>query len=77
MMIVKVKIEDRGDGGIRVSSDELPGLILSGRNRTKVLVAIEPAVRSLLTAKGESPDYLRIDADCSAASLVGGGTDPD
>ena len=61
-MIVKVNIENRDDGGIRVWSDDLPGLILSGKDRTKVIADIEPAVRVLLRHKGKEPDRLRIDA---------------
>lgn len=59
---VKVNLEDRGDGGLRVWSDELPGLILSGPNKTKIISAIEPAVRALLAMKGEHINDLRIDA---------------
>ena len=47
-MIVNVLIQDRPGGGIRVSSDELPGLILSGPDRVKVMAAIPAAVRALL-----------------------------
>ena len=71
MKIVKVKVEDREDGGLRVTSDELPGLMLSGKNRTQIIFAIEPAVRVLLERKSEVFDRLRIDADCSAATIVG------
>ena len=61
-MIVQVNIAGREDGGIRVWSDELPGLILSGSTPIKVLTAIVPACRVLLERKGVKPDSLRIDA---------------
>lgn len=68
--IVNVNVEDRGDDGLCVSSDELPGLILSGKDKTKILFAIEPAVKALLRAKGEDADDIRIDANCSHATIA-------
>jgi hypothetical protein len=65
-MIVSINIEERADG-ICVSSDDLPGLMLSGRDRTKIIAAIEPAVRALLKHKGIEPKSLRIDASVSGA----------
>lgn len=38
-----VTLEIREDGGLRVYSDELPGLILSGENPAKVAADIVPA----------------------------------
>jgi hypothetical protein len=61
-MIISVTIEDRGDDGIRVFSDDLPGLILAGRNRPGIIAAIEPAAREILKRKGIEPSVLRIDA---------------
>jgi len=61
-VIVQVNIAGREDGGVRVWSDDLPGLILSGKVPIKVLTAIEPACRALLEYKGIKPDSLRIDA---------------
>lgn len=56
---IKVMIEDRPDGGVRVWSNDLPGLILSGQNRMKILAAIEPAARALLEFNGiEKPDFV-------------------
>lgn len=60
--IVNITLEDRPDGGLRVSSEELPGLILSGSNKGQVLSAIEPAVRTLLAMKGEHVEGLQINA---------------
>lgn len=59
---IKVTIENREDGGANVSSDELSGLLLSGRNRMKILAAIEPAVRAILKHNGEDFGELVIDA---------------
>lgn len=58
---IKITVEDREDGSVNVSSPDLPGLILSGHNRTGILSAVEPAVRAILERKGESPDIV-IDA---------------
>ncbi len=54
-------IEDREDGGIRVYSDDLPGLVLSGKNRVAVMADIESAVRIILEHNGEDASNLRID----------------
>jgi hypothetical protein len=60
-MIVMAFVERRSDGGVKVWSEDLPGLILSGKDRTKVLAAIDPAVKALLGHKGKMPACLRID----------------
>lgn len=59
---VKVTIESREDGGVSVSSEDLPGLILAGADRVRILAAIEPAARAILERKGEDADVI-IDAD--------------
>lgn len=61
-MIIKVNIENRSDGGMRIWSDDLPGLMLSGRNRTAIIANIEPAARAILMRKGIEFADLRIDA---------------
>lgn len=61
-MTITVFLESRPDGGIRVWSDDLPGLILSGRDRTKVIADIEPAAIALLKYKGVDVSNIRIDA---------------
>ena len=38
-----IKLEVREDGGLRVYSDELPGLILSGADPAKVMADVVPA----------------------------------
>ena len=52
MMVITVTLEDRPDGGLRVTSDILPGLILSGKNKHAICEAIAPAIRYLLEAQG-------------------------
>ena len=49
---VVVTLEDRGDGGLRVSSQDLPGLILSGPEKHRVCDSIAPAIKALLEYKG-------------------------
>ena len=51
---VVVSLEDRADGGLRVSSQDLPGLILSGSDADKVCNNIAPAIKALLEYKGVS-----------------------
>src|SRR4051794_35235146 len=50
--VVTVTLEDRGDGGLRVYSEVLPGLILSGPNRQTVCDTIVPAIQALFERKG-------------------------
>lgn len=47
-MKVTITLEDREDGGLRVYSDDLPGLILSHSDRTKVGSDIVPAIDALI-----------------------------
>lgn len=47
-IVVGVTIEERSDGGIRVSSRDLRGLHLSGLDRDHVWCMIAPAITSLL-----------------------------
>lgn len=50
--VVTVILEDREDGGLRVYSDDLPGLILAGPDRTKVAGAIISAIEAIFMHKG-------------------------
>ena len=45
-------MEDRADDGLRVYSDDLPGLVLSGRDKRGVADAIVPAIRALFEHRG-------------------------
>ena len=61
MRIITVQIENMSDESIRIYSDDLPGLILSGKNKTAILASIEPAIKTILKAKNEDTN-IRIDA---------------
>lgn len=52
LTVVNVTLEDREDGGLRVHSDDLAGLILSGANRDTVAAQIAPSIKALLEHKG-------------------------
>lgn len=49
---ITVSLEDREDGGARVCSADLPGLILSSPDRRKVIEAIVPTMTTLLGKLG-------------------------
>jgi hypothetical protein len=69
--IINVSIEDRGDGSVYVWSDDLPGLILSGKLRTRILAGILPAARAILEHKGEDASDLQINATFITAAQPG------
>lgn len=48
---VTISIERRPDGGVRVYSDDMPELVLSGRDVASVLRDIVPAVETILGAR--------------------------
>jgi len=52
---ITIVLEDREDGGLRVWSDDLPGLVLSGRDRLKVGSDIVPAVDALVEYRRSRP----------------------
>jgi len=52
LTIVTVTLADREDGGLRVYSDDLPGLILSGNTKQDVLAKTAPAIQALFEHKG-------------------------
>jgi hypothetical protein len=52
LTIVSVTVEDRTDGGIRVSSRDLPNLMLSGQKKDAICAAIAPAIQAILERKG-------------------------
>lgn len=51
-IILTVTLVDRDDGGLSVSSDDLPGLIMSGSDKDKVAKAIAPAIRAIFEHRG-------------------------
>lgn len=59
--IINVTIEN-GPGDTRVYSDDLPGLILVGKNRAGIIASILPAARAILAHKGEDTSDVRVDA---------------
>jgi hypothetical protein len=50
--VITVILADRETGGLRAYSDDLPGLILSGRDRDDVFGKIAPAIEALFRHKG-------------------------
>lgn len=46
-------LQEREDGGLRVWSDDEPGLILSHRDPNRVLADIFPAIRALRAFRAE------------------------
>jgi len=57
--VVTVTLEDRGDGGLRVFSDTLPGLILSGADKKDVCACIIPAIGAIFEHKGLKVSQIR------------------
>lgn len=51
-MNITIKLMSREDGGLRVCSDDVPGLILSGADPSKVCADIWPVVQALLAHNG-------------------------
>lgn len=52
-LIVTLKVEDRPDGGITVTADDVPGLLLSGADRRLIWSVVGLSVERLLrTNKG-------------------------
>jgi hypothetical protein len=52
LTVITVTLEDREDKGLRVYSDDLPGLILSGPDRAAVAALIIPSIQALFEHKG-------------------------
>jgi hypothetical protein len=52
LTVVTVTLTDREDGGLQVHSDDLPGLILSGSDRSVIAAAIIPAIQAIFKHKG-------------------------
>lgn len=45
--MTSIHIAARSDGGLRVWSDDMPGLVLSGSNPDKVMASILPAISAI------------------------------
>ena len=48
---IVLKIQQRKDGGVRVWSDDVPGLVLSGPDPEAVRRDVRPAVEEILSAR--------------------------
>lgn len=46
---ITVEIQRREDGGLRVRSNEVPGLVLSHRDPDRVIADIQPALEAILS----------------------------
>jgi len=53
--LLTVILQRREDGGLRVFSNEVPGLILSGQYPQKVLDDIKPALETIMGRKLDVP----------------------
>ena len=51
---IKITIGPREDGGVRIWSDDMPGLILSGSDPLKVMADIGPALKVLIEYKRQA-----------------------
>ncbi len=47
---ISVIFEDRSDGGVRAYSDDVPGFVLSHKNREALFADVEPALSVILTS---------------------------
>jgi len=52
---IKITIGPRSDGGVRIWSDDIPGLILSGSDPLKVMADIGPALKALIEYQKQNP----------------------
>jgi hypothetical protein len=52
LTVVSVTLADREDGGLRVYSDDLPGLILSGADREHTCSLITVAIQEIFAYQG-------------------------
>lgn len=53
---VTLRIIDREDGGLRIWSDDLPGLVLSHRDQSAVWRDLGPAIEVLLNHNRQKSD---------------------
>lgn len=73
--VVNVDITEREDGGIRVSSRDLPGLLLSGDNKEAIISSIAGAIEAIFEHRG----YMNIKVDMARPvnEIMNGGTPQD
>lgn len=72
---ITVSLEDREDGGARVCSNDLPGLILSGPDRRAVIEFIAPTMKAILEHLGFKG--IMIHPSKSVAEILDGGNPQD
>ena len=53
--VIPVTLNDRPNGGVAVSCEQLPGLILAGEDRQSIVAALPNALRMLLEYMGYDP----------------------
>ena len=53
-IVVTVTLEDRGDAGLRVWSEALPGLVLSGPDKHAICDAIAPSIQAIMEYQGHT-----------------------
>lgn len=73
--VVRVTLTDRADGGLRVHSEDLPGLVLSGPSQQQVCERIAPAIKALLEHKGIQ--VVSVSAGQSMPEVLGQGSPRD
>ena len=73
--VVNVDIADREDGGIRVSSKDLRGLLLSGDDKQKVISSIAPAIEAIFRHRGHG--NVKVDMARPVSEIMDGGTPQD
>lgn len=60
---VTITLHQRDDGGLRVTSDDLPGLLVSGSDPAAVMAAVYPAIIKILDYLVISTDNVRVKWD--------------
>lgn len=58
---IRLTIEDRPSGGLRIYADGLPELILAGSSAAMVMESVVPAMKAVLARKGIKVSRLVID----------------
>ena len=67
---ITVQVGDRPDGGMRVTSADVPGLLLGGSDRQRVWAVVGPSVEYLLRVN-RGLDVLRVVGPMTAPALAG------
>lgn len=62
---ITVQVSDREDGGVRVLSEDVPGLMLGGSDRQRIWNLVGPAVQYLLGVN-KGLDVVRVSGPMTA-----------